>query len=296
MRFSEKIHYYFHTGHVFFYFPLKIVSNTFSIDFKFHGQIPSCIPLHRIQKNYSVIKKETLAVHWATKRLCTFLWGRRLTVRTDHKPLTSILTTKGFASDRTSQRINKWSTLLLEYNFDIQYILGVNNTAADCMSRLPLQSLEEDFTDDNICIAEVSDIMNGAISTQQFQAATQEDSTLQKAISYMHSQWPVRKSLQGDMQGLYNINNELSMRNRLLYRSDQLVVPESLRPTILQHAHEGHFGTILVKRRLRQHFWWPGLDKQVEHLVRDCHVCASSDKPYRTYQAPMTPTPPPKGR
>ena len=51
----------------------------------------------------------------------------------------------------------------------------------------------------------------------------------------------------------------------------------------------------LVKRRLRQHYWWPRLDKQVEHLVRDCHVCASSDKPYRTYQAPMTPTPPPEG-
>ena len=237
------------------------------------------------EKNYSVIEKETLAVHWATQRLRTFVWRRRFTVQTDHKPLTSILTTKGFASHRTSQRINKWSTLLLEYNFDIQYIPGVNNNAADCMSRLPLQSLEEDFTDDDICIAEVSDITNGAISTQQFQAATQEDSTLQKAISYMHSQWPICKSLQGDMQGLYNINYELSVRNGLLYRSDQLVVPESLRPTILQHAHEGHFGMTLVKR----------LDKQVEHLVRDCHVCASSDKPYRTYQAPMTPTPPPEG-
>ena len=139
------------------------------------------------------------------------------------------------------------------------------------MLRLPLQSLEEDFSDDDICIAEVSDITNGAISTQQFQAATQEDSTLQKAISYMHSQWPVRKSLQGNMQGLYNINNKLSVRNGLLYRSDQLVVPESLRPTILQHAHKGHFGMTLVKRRLCQHYWWPRLDKQVEHLVRDCH-------------------------
>ena len=120
------------------------------------------------EKNYSVTEKETLAVHLATQRL-----RRRFTVRTDHEPLTSILTTKGFASDRTSQRINKWSTLLLEYNFDIQYISGLNNTAADCMSRLPLQSLEEDFTDDDICIAEVSDITNGAISTQQFLAATQ---------------------------------------------------------------------------------------------------------------------------
>ena len=100
-----------------------------------------------------MIEKETLAIHWPMQRLRTFIWGRRFTVRTDHKPLTSILTTKGFASDRTSQRVNKGSTLLLEYNFDIQYIPGVNNTAADCMSRLPLQYLEEDFTDDDIYVS-----------------------------------------------------------------------------------------------------------------------------------------------
>ena len=46
------------------------------------------------EKNYSGIEKETLAVHWATQWLRTFLWGRRLNVRTDLKPLTSILTTK----------------------------------------------------------------------------------------------------------------------------------------------------------------------------------------------------------
>ena len=114
-------------------------------------------------------------VHWATQQLCTFIWGRRFTIRTNHKPLTSIPTTKGFACDRTIQRINKWSTLLLEYNFDIQYILGVNNTDADCMSRLPLQSIpKEDFTDDDICIAKVSDITYGAIIADQFQSVTKE--------------------------------------------------------------------------------------------------------------------------
>ena len=103
------------------------------------------------EKNYSVIEKETLAVHLAMQQLCTFRWGRRFTVRTDHKPLTSILTTKGSASDRTNKMINNRSTLLLEYNFNIQYIPGVNKTGANCMSQLPLQSLEEDDdTDDDV--------------------------------------------------------------------------------------------------------------------------------------------------
>ena len=38
------------------------------------------------EKNYSVIEKETLAVHWAMQWLRTFIWGRRFTVQTDHKP------------------------------------------------------------------------------------------------------------------------------------------------------------------------------------------------------------------
>ena len=65
-------------------------------------------------------------------------------------------------------------------------------------------------------------------------------------MSYMDSQWPVCKLLQGDMQGLYDIDNELPVRNGLLYRSDQLVVQKSLRPNILQHTHRGHFGMTLV--------------------------------------------------
>ena len=46
---------------------------------------------------------------------------------------------------------------------------------------------------------------------------------------------------------------------------------------------------------LGQHYWWPGFDKQVEYLVRDCHMCASNAKLYKTCQAPLTPSPPPKG-
>ena len=38
------------------------------------------------EKNYSMIEKETLAVHWATQRLRTFLWGRRFTIQTYQYP------------------------------------------------------------------------------------------------------------------------------------------------------------------------------------------------------------------
>ena len=68
------------------------------------------------------------------------------------------------------------------------------------MLRSPLQSIpEEDFTDDDICILKVSNNTNGAISTDQFQRAMQGDNTLQTANTYMISEWPIHKSLPGDI-------------------------------------------------------------------------------------------------
>ena len=84
-----------------------------------------------------------LACFWATKRLRSFLWGMNYRLRTDHKPLVNILTTKGSASDRTSHRINRWSSRMLEYNFNVEYLQGINNVVADCLSRLPLQAQPE---------------------------------------------------------------------------------------------------------------------------------------------------------
>ena len=98
------------------------------------------------EKNYYVIEKEMLAFFWATKRLRSFLWGMNYTLRTDHKPLVNILTTKGSASDRTSHRINRWSSRMLGYNFNVEYLQGINNVVADCLSRLPLQAQPEEYS------------------------------------------------------------------------------------------------------------------------------------------------------
>lgn len=41
----------------------------------------------------------------------------------------------------------------------------------------------------------------------------------------------------------------------------------------LQVAHEGHPGICLMKRRLRDRYYWPGLDRDVEKLVDTCDGC-----------------------
>ena len=177
-----------------------------------------------------------LACFWATKRLRSFLWGVNYTLRTDHKPLVIILTTKGFASERTSHRINRWSSRMLEYNFNVEYLPGVNDVLADCLSRLPLKAQPEEYSHDmpdDECIAQIP-------------------------------KWPQRKKLSGNLLTLYDVADELSIKDGMLHRGDRIVIPDELQLRVIQLAHEGHFGMTLVRRRLREYHWWPAMDRHIE--------------------------------
>ncbi len=52
-------------------------------------------------------------------------------------------------------------------------------------------------------------------------------------------------------------------------------------------AHAGHPGMVRMKRKLRETYWWPGLDTQVETIVRTCTGCQLSGK-----SQPPDPVPP----
>lgn len=64
---------------------------------------------------------------------------RRVTLRTDHQALTTLLTTKGVG--RVGLHVARWSAHLVSYNYDIVYHPGKENAPADYMSRLPLPSV-----------------------------------------------------------------------------------------------------------------------------------------------------------
>ena len=164
------------------------------------------------EKNYSVIEKEMLACFWATKRLRSFIWGMNYTLRTDHKPLT----TKGSAFERTSHRINRWSSRMLEYNFNVEYVQGINNVVADCLSRLPLKAQPEEYSHDmpdDECIAQIQAATRGVISQSELTTATRNDTNIQIAMKYMTSKWPQRNKLPGNLLTLYDVADEQSIKD-----------------------------------------------------------------------------------
>lgn len=88
--------------------------------------------LNKAERNYAPIERELLAIVWATHTYKPYLWGRRFTVVTDHKPLLWMLSLK----DPTS-RLIRWQVRLSEFNFSVVYKPGKYNSNADALSRIP---------------------------------------------------------------------------------------------------------------------------------------------------------------
>ena len=70
-----------------------------------------------------------------------------------------------------------------------------------------------------------------------------------------------------------HVKNELCTYGELLLRGSRLVIPQKLRPRVLELAHEGHQGIVKTKYRLRSKVWWPKMDADAEKLCRSCHGC-----------------------
>ena len=76
----------------------------------------------------------------------------------------------------------------------------------------------------------------------------------------------------------------------------QVVIPHKYRHDILSFAHETpmayHLGIKKTYRKILNHFYWPGIQKDVKHFCRTCHTCQMIGKPnQRSPPTPLKPIP-----
>jgi len=94
-----------------------------------------------------------------------------------------------------------------------------------------------------------------------------------------------------ELRTFFDVQSELSVTNsgRCLLRGSRVIIPTTLRRQLLELAHEGHPGISRMKSKCRTAIWWPGLDSQLEHFVRDCTACVVSGKSTKPTPGPLQP-------
>jgi len=85
-----------------------------------------------IEKNYTIIDREALAMVYALHKFRHYLLGNKFTFYVDHMALVYLVN-----KPQVFGRLTKWLLLFLEYDFKIVYKPGKSHIMVDALNRLP---------------------------------------------------------------------------------------------------------------------------------------------------------------
>ncbi|XP_062594195.1 uncharacterized protein K02A2.6-like [Saccostrea cucullata] len=226
------------------------------------------------QRNYAQIEKEALAVVFGCQKFHQYIYGRSVTVESDHKPLQSIFQKPLLAAPLRLQRL---LLAVQKYDLKIEYKPGKLMFVADALSRHYLDETREEL------IPEV-DVNNITLNRhlpmspdryKEFQQETSQDQTLQQLLNTVLLGWPNSKqSLPSNLLPYWTFRDEISHMDGLLFKGSKLIIPKSMQQKMLDLVHESHLGIVKCKSRARESMYWPGMAAQIEDKVSQCITCA----------------------
>ena len=233
------------------------------------------------EKKYAQIEKEALALIFGGRKFHQYLYGRRFTLVTDHRPLTTILGPKKGIPPIAAARIQRWAVQLSAYLYDIEFKPTKEHSNADALSRLPLLDSTESS------VSNVNQIQSLPVDSGDVENASRRDPLISKVLLYTREVWPAQVS--DSLGPFYTLRYELTAEGNCLLWGTRIVIPSCLRELLLKELHQGHPGMSRMKALARNYLWWPNLDKDIEHVAGSCSSCQTiRQAPPR---APMHPGP-----
>ena len=241
--------------------------------------------LTKAEKNYGQIEKEALALVFAVRKFHRFVYGRRFTLLTDHKPLLSIFGSKKGISAHAANRLQRWELILLAYDFKIEYRRTANFGQADALSRL-IDSKKTTEVED-LVIASVNEdtakiqeitIRQLPVTKRDIREATNEDLELKEIIKAVKTGiWPKIK-MGTKLNAFHSKLQDFTLHEGILFMGSRAIIPNKLQHRILKMLHEGHPGITRMKMLARQCVYWQGIDRTIEDLVKSCDACPKAAK------------------
>ncbi|KFK22868.1 hypothetical protein AALP_AAs42979U000100, partial [Arabis alpina] len=173
---------------------------------------------------------------------------KKFVVRTDQKSLKFLLEQR-----EINMEYQKWLTKLLGFDFEIHYKPGLENKAADALSRRDMAL--------QLCALSVP----AAIQLEHINTEVDKDPVLHK----------LKEEVLLDAAS----HSEFSVVQGRLLRKEKLVIPATslLVDVILQEFHTGklggHGGVLKTQKRIEAVFYWKGMMSRIREFVAACQVC-----------------------
>ncbi|EGT42489.1 hypothetical protein CAEBREN_28442 [Caenorhabditis brenneri] len=222
------------------------------------------------EQRYSQIEKEGLALIYTVTKCHKFVYGRKFRLQTDHRPLLAIFGSHRDLPVHSQNRLVRWATTLLAYDFDLSYVRTTQFAKADWLSRM-IQDYPRD-TDDEVVIAAITDgddmedttrMSLGPISAERIRIDSEIDPELVEIMSIVEfNKWKPKPSSFFEKEWR-NVKDRLK-----IVRGKQVLV----------ELHMGHPGIVAMKQKARAFMFWKGIDKDIEKVVKTCPNCQENAK------------------
>ena len=229
--------------------------------------------LTQAEIGYAQIEKELLAILFGCKRFHQYTYGRRVTVHSDHKPISAIMRKPISAAP---PRLSRMLLQLQKYSIDVIHKSGKDIPVSDFLSR---SSLPDTFEN----LSAGLDLHVHAVLQQLFvtdkwleavQQAILQDRQMQALQNMIVQGWPeTRSSCEQSVLEYWNHRDELSIEEGLIFRGQKIVNPKPLRAEMLKQVHTGHLGVTKTLERAKDNIFWPGMAKEIQEYVLHCEVC-----------------------
>ena len=237
---------------------------------------------NKAESNYPQLDLEAMGLDFGLRRFRKYVVGApgMVNVVTDHKPLCSIFNGNRSGSIRTE----KIKMRHQDVRYEVIFQKGKLNQT-DFVSRRgkPIEKISKEEQDKSndvnnlLYMLHVTPIMDriniGTISTE-----TQRDPTLKRVREIIEQgQTWISKSESAAVQRFREILPEITLTgNKILLKSERIILPESLHETAISLAHRGsHPGQSGIERRIRYHFFFHDLQKKVHNYIQNCSACLS---------------------
>ena len=241
--------------------------------------------LNSAERNYAQIEKEMLAIVFGTNKFHQYIYGKQVSVETDHKPLESLFKKP---LSKAPQRIQRMMLRVQHYDLKVNYVPGNQLLIADTLSRASQSesTLSADEFEVHLLIQISKD------KADEWKRETDSDPVLSRLREVVLNGWPEnRAELAPELREYWNFRDELCICDGLLMKGDRLITPSSLRREMLDKIHSSHLGVEKCINRARETVYWPGVCEQIKEKVAKCEICNK----YRNCQMkePLLPHPVP---
>ena len=227
------------------------------------------------ESRYAQIEKEMLAIVFSVEKFNDYTFGRRTIVDSDHKPLEAILKKPLHCAPK---RLQGMRILLQRYDLEVRYERGNRMFLADTLSRAYLPSCKQDEAEfETISMMKYLPISEARL--QQIQRETNMDESLQVLKAVIQRGWPEHKSALPDIISPYfNMRDEMSIQDGLIFKGESLVVPQAARGELLKRIHNPHLGVNGSLNRARECLYWPGMTGDIKNHVSTCEACREYER------------------